>query len=76
MADSYVYILSIKNRTVLYIGFTTNLKKRIIQHRNNRGLIFTRRYSAFDLLHFEEFFDKQEARKREHQLKNWHKEWK
>jgi len=76
MEKAYIYIMSNKNRTVLYVGFTSDLKRRILQHRNKRGADFTKRYSVFDLLYFEEFSTKYDARKREHQLKNWHKEWK
>jgi len=76
MDRAYVYILSNKNRTVLYIGFTIDLKRRILEHENKRGAKFTKRYSVFDLIYFEEFNSKYEARLREHQLKNWHKEWK
>jgi putative endonuclease len=45
---AFVYFLSNKNRTVLYIGFTKDLKKRILEHRNERGAKFTIRYSVFD----------------------------
>ena len=72
----YCYILSNKNRTVLYIGFTDNLKRRIHQHKTGNGAVFTKKYNAFELLYFEEFKDKKEAKKRESQLKNWRKEWK
>ena len=76
MEKAYIYILSNKNRTVLYIGYSIDIKRRILEHKNNRGARFTKRYSVFDLIHFEEFNSKFEARKREHQIKNWHKEWK
>jgi putative endonuclease len=70
MDRAFVYILSNKNRTVLYIGFTIDLKRRILEHKNKRGAKFTKRYSIFDLIYFEEFNSKYEARLREHQLKN------
>ena len=72
----YCYILSNKNRTVLYIGFTDNLERRLKQHKTGNGAYFTKKYSAFDLVYFEEYSDKKIAKERERQLKRWHKEWK
>ena len=72
----YCYILSNKNRTVLYIGYTENLKKRIEEHQKGKGAVFTKKYSAHFLIHFEVFEEKKVAKAREKQLKNWHKEWK
>jgi len=72
----YCYILINKNRTVLYIGYTDNLKRRIIQHKNGTATIFTKKYSVHDLVYFEVFDNKKNAKSREQQLKNWHKEWK
>ncbi len=76
MAKAYVYILSNKNRTVLYVGRTVNLLRRIRQHKSNNGAKFTKKYSAYYLLYFEIFDDLINAIKREKQLKGWHKEWK
>ena len=70
------YILSNKNKTVLYIGYTENLKKRIKEHRSGNGALFTKKYNCYELLHFETFITKKEAKSRERQLKNWRKEWK
>lgn len=72
----YTYILSNKNRTVIYIGYSDNLKRRINQHKTGNGANFTRKYSVYDLIYFEVFKESLFARKREKQLKNWHKEWK
>lgn len=72
----YCYILSNKNRTVLYIGYTENLMKRVEQHKNGTGTNFTKKYNVTQLIYVEEFMNKKEAKKREKQLKNWHKEWK
>lgn len=76
MENYYVYILSNKNRTVLYIGFTKNLKKKLIQHEKGYGAIFTKAYNATELIYFEPFKEIKETKLRERQLKNWHKEWK
>ena len=72
----YCYILSNKNRTVLYIGYTEDLMKRVEQHKNGTGTNFTKKYNVTQLIYVEEFKNKKEAKKREKQLKNWHKEWK
>jgi len=70
MKECYAYILSNKNRTVLYIGITSNLIKRIEEHKNSIGSEFTKKNNVHDLLHFEEFNDVNQAIKREKQLKN------
>ena len=72
----YCYILSNKNRTVLYIGYTEDLMKRVEQHKNGTGTNFTKKYNVTQLIYVEEFKNKKETKKREKQLKNWHKEWK
>jgi len=76
MKQSYIYILSNKNRTVLYIGVTANLIRRITQHKEAKTKSFTKRYNVHDLLYYETFTDIRIAIKREKQLKNWHKDWK
>ena len=76
MKESYVYITSNKNRTVLYIGVTSNILKRLEQHKNGVGSKFTSKYNATDLLYFENFTTIKLAIQREKQLKNWHSDWK
>ncbi|MCL6293940.1 GIY-YIG nuclease family protein [Jejuia spongiicola] len=76
MKTGFVYILSNKNRTVLYIGATGDLKKRIELHVLGKATVFTKKYSVNELLYFEEFQDYHDAFLREKQLKNWRKEWK
>jgi len=75
MNPGYTYILSNKNRTVLYIGVTNDLYTRVLQHRNNEGN-FTSRYKCYDLVHWEYFDRITNAIDREKQLKRWHREWK
>ena len=72
----YCYVLSNKNRTVLYIGFTNNLNRRIKEHKNGVGALFTKKYNVVELVCFDKFTEKKKARKRELQLKNWKKDWK
>jgi len=66
----YCYILTNKNRTVLYVGATNDLQRRISQHKN--GLYkksFTKRYNCYYLVYYEEFDDVKDAFARETQLK-------
>lgn len=72
----YTYIVGNKNRTVLYIGVTSNLSARAYEHRHNQGSAFTQKYNCTDLVHFEFFPTKEEAIEREKQLKNWRRLWK
>lgn len=76
MRQSYVYILANKYRTTFYVGVTGNLQKRISEHIEERGSIFTQKYNLKELIYYGEFTDIEQAIAREKQLKNWHKEWK
>jgi putative endonuclease len=71
-----VYLLSNRHYGAIYIGVTSNLLQRLVQHRE--GLIpgFTTRYKVHRLVHFEMFGDMERAILREKQLKNWHRQWK
>ncbi len=72
----YIYFVSNKSRTVLYLGVTANLYTRIWQHKNNQGSAFTKKYKCHDLLYYE-FYDSIEAAiQREKQLKKWRRSWK
>ena len=71
----YVYILTNKNKTVLYIGVTNNLKNRLHYHRNPvaNSKHFTHKYNCKYLLYFENYQDINTAIDREKQLKNWNR---
>jgi putative endonuclease len=65
-----VYILTNKNRTVLYTGVTSNLKERVCQHKEKLSpKSFTARYNVDHLVYYEQFFDIGEAIAREKQIK-------
>lgn len=81
MSRSYwVYILTNKSRSSLYIGVTGNLRNRVAQHRE--GIVegqsdsFTSRYRAGFVVHTDEFGEVRDALAREKQLKNWNRAWK
>ena len=67
----FIYILSNFRRTVLYVGVTDNLVKRVWQHKNNLVEGFTQRYYVHDLLYYEIFDDPNSAIEREKQIKGW-----
>ena len=50
---SFTYILANKNRTVLYCGVTSNLEKRIWEHKNKIHPGFTKKYNVDRLVYFE-----------------------
>ncbi len=66
----WVYILASRSR-VLYIGVTSNLPRRVAQHRLGGVNAFTAKYQVYRLVYCEETGDVQSALKREKQLKGW-----
>jgi putative endonuclease len=76
MKAGYVYIMTNKWQTTFYIGVTSDLAKRIAQHKTGKGSEFTGDYTLTDLVYYERIGDIKQAIKREKQLKRWHREWK
>lgn len=77
MNKFYIYILTNHPRhSVLYVGFTDNLERRIYEHKNKIFKGFTAQYNCDKLVYFEEFEDKEEALLREKQLKKYKRQWK
>ncbi len=72
----YVYILASKRNGTLYIGVTSDLIKRIYEHKNNLVDGFTKSYSIHTLVYFEQTNDIESAITREKQLKKWNRKWK
>ena len=73
----YIYIMSNKTRTVLYIGVTSTLYWRVLEHQNKKYPdSFTSKYKCFELVYFETLTNIEEAIKREKQLKAWKRNWK
>ena len=68
----YVYILTNKNKNVLYTGVTRNLIRRIYEHKNHLDPnSFTAKYRVTQLVYFEETTDVRAAIEREKQIKSW-----
>jgi putative endonuclease len=71
-----VYILASKRNGTLYIGVTSNLVKRIWEHKNNMVEGFTKRYNVHRLVWYELHESMNSAIIREKRLKNWKRKWK
>ena len=67
----YVYILTNWNHKVMYIGVTSNLHKRIYQHKEKLINGFTKKYNVTKLVYYESTEDVISAITREKQLKKW-----
>lgn len=63
----YVYIMSNYNRTTLYIGVTSNIERRVLEHKAGSGSGFTSKYKLTDLLYTESVPGIEEAIAREKQ---------
>ncbi len=77
MNTYYVYIMTNPLKTVLYIGVTNSLLRRVLEHKQHfNQKSFTSRYNLTKLVYFEIFEKVYDAIAREKQLKRWHREWK
>ena len=74
MARFFVYALTNESRSVLYIGLTNDLYRRMCEHRNETVEGFTKRYHVHKLVYFEEYQSITDAIAREKQLKGWRRE--
>jgi putative endonuclease len=72
----YVYILSSRRNGTLYIGVTSDLIKRIYEHRKNLVDGFTQRYSVHRLVWYELHNSAESAISREKRIKKWKRDWK
>ncbi len=72
----FVYILANKKNGTLYIGFTTNLIKRVWEHKNELADGFTKKYGINKLVYFESSDVKEGVLQREKRLKKWNRAWK
>ena len=72
----YVYILSNRKNGTLYTGITSNLIKRIYEHKNNFVDGFTKKYNIHNLVWYEMYDSAEKAIVREKQIKKWKRKWK
>lgn len=76
MKAYYVYILASNKNGTLYTGVTSDLVKRVYEHKNGATGGFTKKYQVDQLVYFEETNDVESAIKREKNLKDWRRKWK
>ncbi len=74
--SSFVYILANKRNGTLCTGVTSDLIKRVHQHKSNLVEGFTKKYSIHHLIYYEIFDDITEAIAREKCIKKWRRQWK
>lgn len=71
-----VYILASKRNGTLYVGVTSDLTKRVWEHKQDAVAGFTRKYKVHTLVYFEQHEDMLNAIQREKQIKKWERAWK
>lgn len=76
MKQYYVYILASGKNGTLYTGVTSNLIKRVHEHKSKVVPGFTKKYGADKLVYFEIAISAESAIAREKQLKSWNRQWK
>jgi len=64
----YLYVLKSKNRDFIYVGQTTDLKRRFGEH-NNREELSTKHYAPFNLIFYEAYRNRKDCLRREEYLK-------
>ena len=67
----YVYIITNKNNTTIYVGVTNNLYRRINEHKEKLNNLFSAKYNLHKLVYFELFETPSMAIKREKQIKKY-----
>ena len=72
----FIYIMSNERNGAIYIGVTSNLSRRVLEHKGHLIKGFTQRYDLTTLVHYEIFPSVVLAIKREKQLKRWLRKWK
>ena len=76
MKTYYVYILASKRNGTLYIGVTSDLIRRVYEHKNDFVEGFTKKYQVHRLVYYEETNDIGIAITREKQMIKWNRRWK
>ncbi|MGL5720316.1 MAG: GIY-YIG nuclease family protein [Alphaproteobacteria bacterium] len=76
MKRYWVYILASKRNGTLYIGVTSNLSRRVHEHKESLIEGFTKKYATAHLVYVEEFQGINDAIYREKCIKKWNRAWK
>lgn len=72
----WVYIMANRYRGTMYIGVTSSLPHRAMQHRDHEGSKFAAKYGCARLVYAERFDRIEDAIIREKRLKKWNRDWK
>lgn len=72
----YVYIMAKARNSTFYVGVTSDLVKRIHEHKNELTEGFTQKYDIKNLVYYEIYDDAETAIRREKLLKKWNRVWK
>ncbi|MGH1456812.1 MAG: carboxynorspermidine decarboxylase [Alphaproteobacteria bacterium] len=67
----YVYLITNFKNTALYTGVTSDLEKRVFEHKNGTYEGFTKKYNCTKLVYFEVYSDSENAIRREKEIKGW-----
>ncbi|MCF7804194.1 MAG: GIY-YIG nuclease family protein [Candidatus Marinimicrobia bacterium] len=70
----HVYIMTNPANTVLYIGMTNTIERRVWEHKNHWIPGFTKKYNTIHLVYYEHFENVEEAIAREKQIKRWNRQ--
>ncbi len=76
MAGGWVYFMTNKRDGILYTGVTSNLPRRVFEHRDGLAPGFSKRYGLKLLVYYERFDDIRDAIQREKTIKHWPRAWK
>lgn len=76
MKSYFVYILASERNGTLYIGVTSDLLRRLWEHKNKKADGFTKKYDVGNLVYYEQTEDVMSALNREKQMKKWNRGWK
>ena len=72
----HVYLLASKRNGTLYVGMTSDLIKRVWEHKNHLVDGFTKKYNVTLLVYYERHDNPEQAIARENRLKKWNRAWK
>ena len=76
MSNHYVYILASRRNGTLYVGVSSDLLRRVYEHKNDFVEGFTKKYGVHTLVYFEVCRDREGTIQRERQIKEWKRRWK
>ena len=76
MKTYFIYIMTNQNNKVLYVGVTSNLTKRVNEHRNGIFEGFTKKYNCKKLVWYRQTNDINSAIQEEKRIKKWKREFK